>query len=71
MVTLTNIESKAGDAMIRELDVSKITLRLKEKPDKKGGDDDSDHTIAKLSGSTLDTLQRCLVRTYRYHIFFV
>ena len=49
-----------GDAMVRELDVSKITLRLMEKADKKGegGDDD---IIAKLQGQTIDVLQRCLV----------
>lgn len=50
----------AGDAFVRELDVSRITVRLKEKQDKKG-DNDSETTIAKLEGSTLDTLQRCLV----------
>lgn len=50
----------AGDAFVRELDVSKITLRLRAKEDKKG-EDNSDSTIAKLTGSTLDTLQRCLV----------
>ena len=46
---------------MRELEFSRITLRLKEKQDKKG-DDDSEDTVAKLQGSTLDTLQRCLVR---------
>ena len=40
--------------------MSKITLRLKEKHDKKG-EDDPDETIAKLVANTLDTLQRCLV----------
>lgn len=40
--------------------MSKITLRLKEKHDKKG-EDNPDQTIAKLVGNTLDTLQRCLV----------
>lgn len=46
---------------MRELDFSRITLRLKEKQDKKG-DDDAEDVVAKLTGSTLDTLQRCLVR---------
>lgn len=50
----------AGDAFVRELDVSRITVRLKEKQDKKG-ENDSDTTLAKLEGSTLETLQRCLV----------
>lgn len=58
-----NIARSAGDAFVRELDVSKITLRLKEKQDKKGDNEhDNDHTIAKLQGNTLDVLQRCLVR---------
>ena len=52
---------ETGDAMIRELDVSKITLRLKAKQDKKG-DGDEESTIAKLQGTTLSTLQKCLVR---------
>ena len=59
-----NMTHSAGDAFVRELDVSKITLRLKEKQDKKGDNDhDDDHTIAKLQGSTSDVLQRCLVRS--------
>lgn len=53
----------AGDAFVRELDVSKITLRLKEKQDKKG-EADEESTIAKLHGNTLPTLQKCLVRSY-------
>ena len=57
-----NIARSAGDAFVRELDVSKITLRLKEKQDKKGDNEhDNDHTVAKLQGNTLDVLQRCLV----------
>ncbi|KAF2144009.1 uncharacterized protein K452DRAFT_306654 [Aplosporella prunicola CBS 121167] len=48
-----------GDAMIRELDFSRITLRLVEERDKKG-DGDEDHVIAKLQGPTLSTLRRCL-----------
>jgi Ca2+-dependent lipid-binding protein len=45
--------------MVRELDFSKITLRIIEHVDKKG-DNDEDHVIAKLTGNTLDTLRRCL-----------
>lgn len=62
---LVNIEceyrliSTVGDAMVRELDFSKITLRMIEHIDKKG-DDGDDHVIAKLTGSTMDTLHRCL-----------
>ncbi|ORY04571.1 hypothetical protein BCR34DRAFT_604821 [Clohesyomyces aquaticus] len=51
--------NEVGDAMVRELDFSKITLRLIEHIDKKG-EGDEDHVIAKLTGSTLDTLKRCL-----------
>lgn len=46
--------------MVRELDFSKITVRIIEHIDKKG-EGDEDHVIAKLTGSTLDTLRRCLV----------
>ncbi|KAL9600817.1 MAG: hypothetical protein Q9219_002955 [cf. Caloplaca sp. 3 TL-2023] len=49
-----------GDAFVRELDFSKITLRLREKTDKKGDGDKSDATTAKLTGSTMDTLLKCL-----------
>ena len=42
--------------------MSRITLRLKEKQDKKGDNDDEEHTIAKLHGNTLDILQKCLVK---------
>lgn len=52
---------EVGDAFIRELDVSQITLRLTEKTDKKG-EGDSDHVIAKLKGLTLTTLQQCLYK---------
>ena len=65
----TDIARLAGDAFVRELDVSKITLRLKEKQDKKGDNDhDNDHTIAKLQGNTLDVLQKCLVRLPRIDV---
>ena len=50
-----------GDAMVREVDLSRITLRVVEKTDKKGGDSE-DHVIAKLSGELFPVLQRCLVR---------
>lgn len=50
-----------GDAFVRELDVSQITLRLTEKTDNKG-EGDQDHVIAKLKGPTLTTLQQCLYK---------
>jgi Ca2+-dependent lipid-binding protein len=45
-----------GDCVVRELDFSKLTLRLREK-----GDKGEDHIIAKLTGDTLSTLKQCLV----------
>ncbi len=53
-----------GDAFVRELDFSKITLRLVEKTDTKG-DEEGENAIAKLTGPTLDTLRQCLVRSSR------
>lgn len=55
---------ETGDAMVRELDVSRITLRLKAKQDKKG-EENEESTIAKLQGQTLQTLQKCLVSHIR------
>ncbi|KND94987.1 Uncharacterized protein PYUK71.03c [Tolypocladium ophioglossoides CBS 100239] len=43
-----------GDCVIRELDVSQLTLKAR----KKG--DDNDHTLAQLTGDTLGTLKQCL-----------
>jgi len=50
----------AGDCVVRELEFSRITLRLQEKQDKKGGDV-SDHTVGKLAGNTINILRRGLV----------
>jgi hypothetical protein len=47
--------------MIRELDQSRITLRLIDQADRDGRGSD-EHVVAKLSGSTLQILQRALVR---------
>ncbi|PGH08685.1 hypothetical protein AJ80_07806 [Polytolypa hystricis UAMH7299] len=52
---------EVGDAFVRELEFSRITLRLVEKTDKKGGDE-GEHAIAKLTGPTLSTLQNCLYK---------
>lgn len=52
--------SLAGAAMIRELDQSKISLRLVEHTEKEGKAD-NDHFIARLSGPTLSILQASLV----------
>ena len=48
-----------GDAFVRELEFSKITLRIVDKDDAKASSDE--HTVAKLTGDTLSTLQRILV----------
>ncbi|KAL6252855.1 Tricalbin-2 [Rhinocladiella similis] len=50
---------ETGDAMVREIDMSRITLRLVEKADKTGKQDE-DNIVAKLTGPTLTTLQQCL-----------
>ena len=52
--------NEIGDCVVRELDFSKITLRLREKGDKQS-DDKKDHTLSRLTGNTLDTLKQCLV----------
>lgn len=44
---------------MRELEFSKITLRLVDKDDPR--DDSEEHTVAKLAGDTFTTLQRILV----------
>lgn len=49
--------------MIRELDQSKLSIRLVENTEKEGKNDDDEY-IARLSGPTLFTLQNCLVRKY-------
>ena len=49
--------------MIRELDFSKITLRIMEHDDN-DGEEDGDHVIAKLTGNTIDTLRKALVRRW-------
>jgi Ca2+-dependent lipid-binding protein len=53
---------ETGDAVVRELDLSRITLRLVEKQDKKG-EGEEEHLEAKLQGDTLQVLQKCLVST--------
>ncbi|KAI2792008.1 hypothetical protein POX_b02040 [Penicillium oxalicum] len=47
-----------GEAFIRELEFSKMTLRLVQKSDQH--DSSEEHTVAKLTGNTLTTLQHIL-----------
>lgn len=49
---------ETGDCFIRELEFSKLTIRLREKGDNK--EDKHDKTLGKLTGNTMDTLRQCL-----------
>lgn len=60
MRSKTTSLNEIGDCFVRELDFSKITLRLRERGESKG-DEKKDHTLARLTGNTLDTLKQCLV----------
>ena len=54
--------NETGDAFVRELDMSRITLRLAEKAANDQNGEESEDSIAKLQGQTLPTLQRCLYK---------
>jgi Ca2+-dependent lipid-binding protein len=56
--TTTANFSDVGEAFVRELEFSKITLRLVSKDDPR--DSSEEHTVAKLTGDTLPTLMRML-----------
>ncbi|KAI1261765.1 C2 domain-containing protein [Xylariaceae sp. FL1019] len=49
-----------GDCFIRELEFSRLTLKAREKREKPGEERDEDHTMARLTGNTLETLKQCL-----------
>ncbi|TGJ85329.1 hypothetical protein E0Z10_g3465 [Xylaria hypoxylon] len=49
-----------GDCFIRELEFSKLTMRVCEKREKPGEERDEDHTVARLTGNTMETLKQCL-----------
>ncbi|KAI0136231.1 C2 domain-containing protein [Xylariales sp. AK1849] len=49
-----------GDCFVRELEFSRLTLKVREKREKPGEERDEDHTIARLAGNTLETLKQCL-----------
>lgn len=51
-----------GDCFIRELEFSKLTIKVSERTDKQE-EDNKQHTLARLTGNTLDTLKQCLVST--------
>ncbi|KAF2168519.1 hypothetical protein M409DRAFT_21268 [Zasmidium cellare ATCC 36951] len=50
--------NETGDAMVRELDLSRMTLRLVTETDKKGTEESD--IKARVTGPTLETLRRCL-----------
>lgn len=50
-----------GDCFIRELEFSKLTIVVSERTDKDNDAHKQQHTLARLSGNTLDTLKQCLV----------
>ncbi|KAH7375943.1 tricalbin-1 [Plectosphaerella cucumerina] len=50
-----------GDCFIRELDFSRLTLKVRQKGQAiEGSEKDKENTMAKLQGNTLDTLKQCL-----------
>lgn len=51
--------NETADAMVRELDLSRITLRLVSEVNSKG-EEKAEQIKAKITGQTLDTLKRCL-----------
>jgi len=55
---------------VRELDFSKITLRLQEKHDRKGGGAGG-YTVGKLIGNTIDILRQGLVSIYYFSYYFI
>lgn len=59
-----------GDCFIRELEFSKLTIKVKEKGGKPGDDDKHDHVLARLTGNTLDTLKQCLVSSRNQIVVF-
>jgi len=56
----------AGDALIRELDISRITIRIREKEK----DNDNHKVYAKLTGQTREVLQKHLVCAQRVSFLF-
>lgn len=49
-----------GDCVVREIDVSRLTLIVREKGEEAEASND-DNIVARLAGNTLDTLKQCLV----------
>ena len=51
----------AGDAMVREIDVSRMTIRIRRKADNTHDENAEDSIHAKFTGNTLDFLTKHLV----------
>ncbi|MBE3045724.1 hypothetical protein IMZ48_24895 [Candidatus Bathyarchaeota archaeon] len=51
-----------GDCVVREIDVSRLTLVVRENKGEEAEAGNEDDIVAKLAGNTLDTLKQCLVR---------
>lgn len=61
-----------GDCFIRELEFSRLTLKVREKSEKSDGstEKEKDKTVARLTGNTLDTLKQCLVGFFFNPLFY-
>ncbi|KAI1005415.1 Uncharacterized protein K3495_g2798 [Podosphaera aphanis] len=58
-----------GDCVVRELDVSKITFRIREKGKTQGeGKKNKDQTLARLTKNSLDTLKQCFNNPTCYNL---
>ncbi|KAL2257856.1 hypothetical protein VTK26DRAFT_9080 [Humicola hyalothermophila] len=55
----THTFDEIGDCFVRELEFSKLTIKVSERTDKPGEGRKED-TLARLTGNTLDTLKQCL-----------
>lgn len=58
--TKTHTFDEIGDCFIRELEFSKLTIKINERSEKQE-ESGKENTLARLSGNTLDTLKQCLV----------
>lgn len=54
-----------GDCVVREIDVSRLTLIVRENKSEDAQAGNDDNIVARLQGNTLDTLKQCLVSAIR------
>lgn len=57
--------NEIGDCFIRELEFSKLHVKISEKSDKQG-EDNKQNVLARLSGNSIDVLKQCLVGCPRH-----